>query len=112
MLCMKCGKKTLETQVFCDDCLATMAAYPVKPDTIVQLPTRPDAPAKKATARKKSLSPEAQLRRSRQIIKRLSTVLACALLALCLTVSFLVHIVQERNAEDFIGKNYSTMNTD
>ena len=112
MLCMKCGKKTGENQVFCDDCLATMAAYPVKPDAIVQLPSRPETPVKKATPRKKTLSPEAQLLRSRKTIKRLSTVLACTLLALCLTVSFLVHIVQERNDEDSIGKNYSTMNTD
>lgn len=112
MLCMKCGKKTGEHQVFCDDCLAAMAAYPVRPDTIVQLPSRPVTPAKKSAPRKKILSPEAQLSRSRKTVKRLSTALACALLALCLTVSFLVHIVQERNDQDSIGKNYSTMNTD
>lgn len=110
--CMKCGRKTGENQVFCDDCLALMDAYPVKPDTIVQLPSRPAASTKKTAPRKKSLSPEAQLLRSRRTVKRLSTALACALLGLCLTVSFLVHMVDERNAQETIGKNYSTVNTD
>ncbi len=112
MYCMKCGRKTGETQVFCNDCLATMAAYPVKPDTIVQLPSRPAAPTKKAAPRKKPLSPEAQLLHTRKTVKHLSMALACALLALCLTVSFLVHIVDEQNAQESIGKNYSTTNTD
>ncbi len=112
MHCMKCGKKTDETQVFCEDCLAVMANYPVRPDTVVQLPIRATAPAKKAAPRKRPLSPEAQLVRTRKTVKRLAMALGCALLALCLSVSFLIHIIEENNMQDTIGKNYSTTNTD
>ena len=40
MACMKCGKDTEETQLFCARCLEVMEAYPVKPDTHIQLPVR------------------------------------------------------------------------
>ena len=35
--CMKCGKEIPEERVFCEECLAVMDAYPVKPDTVVQI---------------------------------------------------------------------------
>ena len=40
LYCMKCGKRTGKTQVFCDECLAVMEKYPVKPDVAIQLPKR------------------------------------------------------------------------
>ncbi len=109
MHCMKCGTKISENQVFCSSCLEVMARYPVKPDSHVQLPTR-SAPAKKAAPRKK-LTPDAQLARARKLAKALATALTCALLALGLTISFLVQVIQEKEAQDNIGKNYSTVDT-
>ena len=47
MACMKCGKKLGSSQVFCDECLATMAENPVKPNTVVTLPQRETAPTPK-----------------------------------------------------------------
>ena len=41
MNCMKCGREIALGQVFCKDCLADMAQYPIKPGTPVQLPTQP-----------------------------------------------------------------------
>ena len=39
MPCMKCGRKIKDRQVFCEECLAIMDTYPVKPGTPIQLPT-------------------------------------------------------------------------
>ena len=47
MGCMKCGKKLGTSQVFCDECLKKMAQAPVKPGTLIQLPSRAPAPPKK-----------------------------------------------------------------
>ena len=47
MGCMKCGKKTGKTSVFCDECLEKMADYPVEPNAVVHLPNRPAAPVVK-----------------------------------------------------------------
>ena len=45
--CMKCGKKLGFAQTFCDECLAKMEQAPVKPNTVVVLPTRPTKPVTK-----------------------------------------------------------------
>ena len=47
MACMKCGKKLGSSQVFCDECLATMEQNPVNPNTVVTLPRRESAPVQK-----------------------------------------------------------------
>lgn len=49
MLCMKCGREIQDSQVFCEKCLSVMQAYPVKPDTVVQIPKRPARAEKKVT---------------------------------------------------------------
>ncbi len=41
MGCMKCGRKLGSSQTFCDDCLEEMKLHPVKPNTVVKLPSRP-----------------------------------------------------------------------
>ena len=47
MYCLKCGRDTKSEQVFCNDCLAVMDAYPVKPDTAIHLPKRDPQTASK-----------------------------------------------------------------
>lgn len=47
MHCMKCGRKTEDSHVFCPDCLTEMEKYPVKPGTVVKLPQHPTTPAAK-----------------------------------------------------------------
>ena len=52
MGCIKCGKKLGVSTVFCDECLEKMEKHPVKPGTLVKLPSRPSSPpAKKRTLR-------------------------------------------------------------
>lgn len=109
LYCMKCGKETRDTHVFCDSCLDLMAQFPVRPDTHIQLPTRATAVVKKQPSRKKVLTQDEQLFRLRRSVRHLAVTLACSLLALGLTVSLLVHTVSEQKAEQDIGKNYNTI---
>ena len=51
MACMKCGKKTDRTKVFCDECLDKMAESPIDQNTVVNLPPRAVSPAAKKKAR-------------------------------------------------------------
>ena len=53
MNCMKCGREIREEQVFCPKCLELMEQHPIKTDIAVQIPRRPEAPAKKTQPRKK-----------------------------------------------------------
>ncbi len=109
MYCMKCGKKIPEKQAFCDQCLAVMDRFPVKPETRVLLPNRETPVAvKKSPARKKVLSPEERLARSKKVIQWLSLSLAVAVLALCLSVSLLIETLTPEAQSGAIGQNYNT----
>ena len=107
MNCMKCGKETKNNRVFCEECLAVMDAYPVKPGTPVKLPHRSQAP-KKAVPRKKVLSPEEQLPRLRKAMAWMGLTILALALALGLTVSMLLNTLNAQEAQDNLGKNYST----
>ena len=109
MYCMKCGKRVPEKQAFCDDCLAVMAQFPVKPETHILLPNR-ETPvaAKKAPARKKALSAEDRLARAKKIIQWLSFSLAVVVLALFLSVGLLVETMKPGTQPGAIGQNYNT----
>lgn len=106
MNCMKCGKKTKDTQVFCDACLEVMAQYPVKPDVHVQLPNR--SPAKKST-HKRPPSAEEQIARLRSRIKRLKALAIILALLFCLVSAALVHLVFTQEDLNW-GKNYTYVN--
>lgn len=109
MNCMKCGREMKEDHVFCKRCLTDMENYPVKPNTVVQLPVRPAAPAvKKKTRRKRDLKPEEQVQNLRFAVRWLSMLLAAALLAFAFTAAVLVHLLNQQDAEDAVGKNYTT----
>jgi len=109
MYCMKCGKEISEKQAFCDSCLAVMEQFPVKPETHVLLPSR-DIPAavKKPPVKKKVLSLEERLVRTKKIIRWLSIALAAAVFALFLSVSLLVETIAPETQSGAIGQNYNT----
>jgi len=112
LFCIKCGKQIEDDQVFCEGCLQIMERYPVKPGTPVQLPNRSASAAKKPAQRKKPLSAKEQNIRLRKLLRWMTTALVVLLLALTVTVSMLVHTVQERDMKGAIGKNYNTINTE
>ena len=107
MECLKCGKKAKDEQVFCDQCLAAMEAYPVKPDIHIQLPNRPVAdPSKKSGKKRRNLSPEEQAVYFRRRSRRLAVLCVALVAALCVTAAMLAHtVLHSENPE--LGKNYT-----
>ena len=107
MNCMKCGREIALGQVFCKDCLADMAEYPVTPGTPVILPANDPKPAVRRPARK-SRKPEEQL----IVVRNIATVLALLLIAVSLTFGFITSALLKKLDEQppipTGGQNYST----
>lgn len=107
MNCLKCGKKTVDEHVFCDECLAVMERYPVKPGTPVHLPRHAFVPTnKKPAPRKRTLSQEEQIEKLRKRLRRSRLAGLVLLMVLCLAA---VLLVREIAGEDIpvIGQNYT-----
>ena len=111
MICTKCGRDTADNSVFCPRCLQTMASYPVKPGTVIQLPQRKAEPQKKSASRRRQLSPEEQVLRQKKTIRWLWVTVIMLVLLLGLSVSLLFHIKQEQPSTETIGQNYMTRDT-
>ena len=111
LICLKCGKETGERDVFCADCLAVMAKYPVKPGTPIILPHREIEITEKKPVRRREVSVKEQLQGQKRTIRWL-LVTACVLLAALLFVSgMLLRLLQEQDPSQEIGKNYTTTTT-
>ncbi len=93
MNCMKCGRETTGTNVFCEKCLAAIDRYPVKPGAPVHLPKRVDDPYRYVRRRRPPTPEEiiatlrSKLRRRRNAIWIL--LLICLLLIGALVLTFL-----------------------
>ena len=115
MNCIKCGKETPDSQVFCDSCLECMQAYPVKPGTPVQLPPkkRPGQETR-PTPTDRETTPAEQLRQIRRMIRWLTAIVALLSLLLCGTAAMLLHTLESPSgpASSNIGKNYTSTGTE
>ena len=111
MLCMKCGREIEEGQVFCLECQRVMAKYPVKPGTVVQLPNRRETVAvRKTFTRRKTLSPEEQIRRLKRTLRLVVALWLITLLLFC--VALIPAISYITGQEHFLpGQNYSVIET-
>jgi hypothetical protein len=79
---MRCGVETGTQQSFCESCLTSMAANPVKPGTPVNLPDRRSIPENhRSVRRKREIPPEEQIARLRHIVQLLAVFLATAVVA-------------------------------
>lgn len=108
MYCLKCGRESIDDQVFCDACLEGMSHYPVKPDTAVNLPSRESpAPVKKQVPRKRPLTPEEQVTRLRKHVRRLTVLLAVLTVVLSLTTAMLLKEHFNDGHSPLIGRNYT-----
>ncbi len=107
MNCMKCGREIPSEDVFCPDCLADMEKYPVKPGVVVQIPTRPVAPAVKKPA-KRILSPEEQVKLLRKRIRRLWGALILSMLVAAAAVGLAIYGLQDEELQIIPGQNYSS----
>ena len=107
MNCMKCGREIPPEEVFCPDCLADTANYPVKPGVVVQIPTRPAASAVKKPA-KRSLSPEEQVKTLTKRVRRLWGALILSILLMAAAVGLAIYSLQGEELQFIPGQNYSS----
>ena len=104
MNCMKCGRETAGTDVFCEKCLAAIARYPVKPGTPVYLPKREEGPSVRSRKKRPPTQDEIivllriKLRRRKLTILILVLLLLAALGALALALLYPPPILCTDNA--------------
>ena len=104
MNCVKCGKDTTDNNVFCPDCLAQMADYPVKPGTPVMIPEH--NPPRRPPARKfRAPEPEEVIRRQKKLIRLLAVSAAVLFIAWVLTTVMAVRMLMEEDRVP-IGQNF------
>ncbi len=107
MACMKCGKETAGTQVFCEECLMLMEKHPIAPGTPVQLLPRP-LNHEKAAPRKRERTPSQTIADLQKLIRWLTITIAVLSLLLCATAGFLLHTLEKQSSGSNIGRNYTT----
>lgn len=112
MNCLKCGKETSRERVFCDHCLDTMAAYPVKPGTPIHLPRQAvSQTAKKTSSRKRVLSPDERIERQKKLLRGLACMVICLAILLGLSLAALVSTGQALKTAKNTGKNFTVETT-
>jgi len=107
MECLKCGRETVDKEVFCAECLKGMKNSPVSSSTPVVIHQRPE-PQRKAPL-KKAPKPEEVIAGLNQKIKRLSISLAVMSLLFAIAAGALGYVVWAEMEDMDIGSNYSTV---
>lgn len=110
MNCMKCGVELKISGVFCEECLAEMEKYPVKPNIAVHIPYRPAAQsAKKKAHRQKYIKAEDQIRHLKKVRNWLCVLLVLALLAFAASSALVLQLLDGEEDIFDIGQNYGTV---
>lgn len=110
MNCMKCGREVALGQVFCKECLADMATYPIKPDTPVNLPPQPvKTSSRRSKPARKPRKPEEQILILRRIALGLFLALLLVSLAFAVTTYSLSQKLCKHTQTALPGQNYSTI---
>lgn len=112
MQCMKCGRETEAGQVFCEECLAEMEKYPVKPGTVVQLPRyhQQYTPPKKTA--KRAVPPDEQIRRLKKRSRILALVLALFITLTAVLGYLAAALYIEYDGKFLPGQNYYAKSTE
>ena len=107
MNCIKCGRDVDPDQMFCDSCREEMEKYPVKPDTVVLIPTRSAGSGVKKQHQRRQ-TPEEQIAALEKKCRRLAAALLVSL-QLLLGMSVVAGIsVYELDVHRWLGQNYIT----
>ncbi len=110
MQCMKCGKETAANNAFCQDCLAEMEKYPVKPNVTVNLPQRIQQPSvKKKQSWRRAKKPEELLRQKRRLVCWLALTTAACIAAVALCAVLAVKLIEARKELQNVGQNYGVI---
>lgn len=112
MQCIKCGRDIEEPNVFCDECLADMKKYPVRPGTVVQLPKYHEPVQKKQPVKRKPpVTLEDQLKLVRKWARMLAAALAVSILLLLGAGYLIVREYIGKSDKLLPGQNYSAATT-
>lgn len=108
MQCMKCGREIPAGDVFCQECLADMEKYPVKPGTVVHIPNQTQH-----NRRQQERRPAMTLERRIEVLTRriwaLSWLLTLAVATIIATCALIFSLLQEaKENRPVIGQNYSS----
>lgn len=109
MNCMKCGREIEDDQAFCSYCLLDMEQHPVKPGTVILLPSQSKPTVKKAVKKKKpSLTPEEQVDhlKKKLLIHRIGA--AVLAVAVCGLIYLSGRVISELDIQRLLGQNYSS----
>lgn len=98
MKCIKCGKDTSGSAVFCDECLDDMARHPVKRGTPLILPKR-DRVQPVKHSRKRTLKPEQQVSNLKTTIRLLVALVVVLIAALTASILLLLHVAEETQTQ-------------
>ena len=105
--CLKCGKKTEESSVFCSECLSVMEQYPIKPGTVAHLPRRQPIQETQLEDFEEDTRNE-QLASQRTLIRWLVGIVAGLSILLVITAALLIQSLEKDQPISVIGKNYTT----
>lgn len=90
MYCLRCGRETPDSKVFCNGCMDSMKDYPVKPGQPIVLPNRPVPQPVKKSRRAKPMNNEELLDSLRRQLKRAGRLWFVTLLLLMTAVLLLL----------------------
>ena len=110
MQCMKCGREIPSGSAFCEECVAQMDKYPIKPGTIVQLPRRSrQSQQKKTNTRRGSMPPEEQVARLKRSVRFLIILWLVTVLTVGAVGYWFAKKYEEKSESYLPGQNYSSM---
>ena len=109
MNCLKCGKETIESQVFCPQCQEKMSKHPVKPGAVIHLSQRVvPLSDKKSAVKSREDAPQNQLLQLRKLIRWLIATITLLSLLLCAAAGMLIQTLTKESFTPAIGRNYTT----
>lgn len=103
MQCLRCGKNIPDDAVFCIDCQAEMAKYPVAPGTPAFIPPQP----KQKKPRPRQASKDEQIARLRLRTRHMAIAIGALALLLVVSLTALFLSLQKEEALP-IGRNFKT----
>lgn len=99
MFCSKCGRETQDQQMFCPSCSEEMLSYPVDRDAPIQLPLCTETgTAKRRAPKKKPLSAEEALSRTRGSLRLFVLLSVILLIAFVLAAGLALYLLDTRDA--------------
>lgn len=108
MQCLKCGRETEDSHVFCDACLAKMEKRPVKPGTPVSIYKRAKKPVSNNSVKKQKKAEDLLPKLQKENHHLITSVVVLSIL-LVLTMSGLIFKVYQDFGKLPLGQNYTTV---